>query len=1085
MFLVSFILLKCPIAFSGQNADSPDDALTSSQNIKSLQEKLSAQTAKTTSGFEEDEIFRTDEGYNLDQYLFRSGSPIRFPINITRVFSKNKKDYAQLIVGQPELVLSVWDVDAVCGTACGGCCEVDKVYINGNFVGVLKGANNSWTEFRFPIPVSWFEEGKVKDATYIWPGVDPAPGENWITIDIDTACGSCWAVQCDYGKIEMKGMRPAVLIHGIRSDSQKTWTTFKQFIPGDLSEAFDVLPEGDTFVNSYSIRTNYLPSALQGFGVKKVNFICHSKGGLDTSDAIRGNANKVDNLITLGSPLLGTEYADHFINDHSLLSNSNLFLSKVVSNALSTSTRAKYYQDHPPKDEDRVRDHYFAGVQYGPTDTTCIVKRYLQPWHNAQIFNGTNDGWVPVNRSFPIWRSSPDKTGLNSHTDDPGVQPKTPGPPNAMTSDPAVGAWAVSLMKSSVVGASARLAIVQQEKPKTSLAQKSVQQPRAVSGGPQQTSGISASLVLGETRTFDVPIDSSVKELRFYIAYDPGGVDVQVALIKPVGARINLTRVPDFPGFSYVAASPALGIWKVEVHANDAVLVQGATELVTTLNLSASTNKAEYAAGEAMQIAAHLERKGNPLSGAVVNALLTNLNGFSDSLPLADKGNGDYVGNYTPPTGGVFTIQVVANGSVSGRAFQRAAYIPMITVAPSTASVIGVVSELANDTDGNGLYNNLTLEVNLQVQTEGDYLITGVLEDSTGTFIANAAASPHLLPGSQNIQLVFDGNTIRSSEKDGPYNLARVIIYDIGSQGLITNAKTNVYSTQPYSFFNFEGPILGFGSGIDYGTDSDGDGFYNSLTIELKILVAPGYAGSYTFNAQLQDSNGIGIEWYSNPSQNLNVGVNTIQLIYPGGAIATSKLAGPYRVGNFLLYNLNNSTIRLSTSNAYTTGPYQFCQFQGAEQGSETGLCNDGLDNDCDGLIDCDDPDCQGATNYIKGTIMFGKKRDKANLNIAVSPEFCGALPGVVTVKLSGCDPISIPVAQKGTTFRGKTDNVSLKIDCRKNTLTLSLKGIALKDCVENPVKTCISADGGHCICAKAVFTEKVKKGVIVGLIYP
>ena len=150
-------------------------------------------------------------------------------------------------------------------------------------------------------------------------------------------------------------------------------------------------------------------------------------------------------------------------------------------------------------------------------------------------------------------------------------------------------------------------------------------------------------------------------------------------------------------------------------------------------------------------------------------------------------------------------------------------------------------------------------------------------------------------------------------------------------------------------------------------------------------------------------------------------------------------------------------------------------------------ICDNGLDDDGDGLIDCDDPDCRIDKNYIKGAIKFGKKGDTAQLVIDVGSEFCGALPGVVTVKLSGCDPINILVARKGksATFLGKTANASLKINCKKHTLTLRLKGIALKDCVENPVKTCISVDGGSCICAEAVFTQKVKKGVPRGLIYP
>ena len=99
----------------------------------------------------------------------------------------------------------------------------------------------------------------------------------------------------------------------------------------------------------------------------------------------------------------------------------------------------------------------------------------------------------------------------------------------------------------------------------------------------------------------------------------------------------------------------------------------------------------------------------------------------------------------------------------------------------------------------------------------------------------------------------------------------------------------------------------------------------------------------------------------------------------------------------------------------------------------EPEVCGDGLDNDCDGLIDCDDPDCQAGANYIKGAIQFGKKGDTARLKIDVGSDFCDALPGDVTVKLSGCDPITIPVKRKGksSTFLGKTANARLVINCK------------------------------------------------------
>jgi len=907
-------------------ADSPGGAARASENINSRVDKyrLASQIlTQTGNNLAEDEIFGTYEGYNLDQYLFRDDGPILFPINITRVISKNKQGFRDLIVGQPQLVLRVWDVDASCGSACYGCCEVDNVYINGRFLGTLDGANDSWSTCRFNIPVDWFQDGTIKDATYQGSGMDPIPGENWIQIDIDTVCGSCWAVECDYGEIQVQSMRPAVLIHGIFS-LPSMWDTFKTFIPGNLGEAFPVDGTGDTFDNGSLIRSTHLPNAMKGFGVKKVNFITHSKGGLDTSVAIMGNGDKVDNLITLGSPLLGTEYADHFIQAHPTLTGVVKGWTGKILHALSTSTRADYYRTNASS-EPGVKEYHFAGDQYAATDTTCLLGRLLF-WHNVQIFNVRNDGWVPVDRSFPIWRSSADKTGPNSHTDDPNLQPKHPAPPSAMTSDPAVGQWAVEIMRNSVAGTAAK-----SEYPKSVSFQSYLenQSSLASSAAPQQSSAISATLTAGQTKNFSVPIDSTVSEMRFYLGFDPSTADVQVTLISPSGGLIPILRNPDFPGFSYVTSNPGAGTWSVQVHTANDVTVQGAMEFETSLTLAASADKNSYASGEAIHITANLTQAGLQRAGASVKAYFSNLSGYSDSVQLTDQGAGTYAGIFVPAAGGVFTVCVVASGTVSGSTFERAVYIPSINVSPATARISSILSESANDTDGNGLYNNLTIQARIQVQTEGDYWIVGILGDSQGALVARAVFSSHLTSGLHDIGLIFDGTVIRNSAKNGPYKLTQLTIHDLKQQGLATDTKTNLYTTAAYKFYQFEGPVLAFGSGSEFVTDLDRDGHYDSLTVKLEISVNPGYAGTYAFNAQLQAPNGSGIDWYSNPSQSLVVGLNTIQLTYSGTAIARAGLNGPYRVGDFHLYNLDNSSIALSSPNVYTTSAYRACQFQG------------------------------------------------------------------------------------------------------------------------------------------------------------
>ena len=49
-------------------------------------------------------------------------------------------------------------------------------------------------------------------------------------------------------------------------------------------------------------------------------------------------------------------------------------------------------------------------------------------------------------------------------------------------------------------------------------------------------------------------------------------------------------------------------------------------------------------------------------------------------------------------------------------------------------------------------------------------------------------------------------------------------------------------------------------------------------------------------------------------------------------------------------------------------------------------------------------------------------------------------------------------------------------INCKKHTLTLTLKKMELKDCVDNPVKFCVVIKDGPCLCAEETFTEKRDK---------
>lgn len=78
-------------------------------------------------------------------------------------------------------------------------------------------------------------------------------------------------------------------------------------------------------------------------------------------------------------------------------------------------------------------------------------------------------------------------------------------------------------------------------------------------------------------------------------------------------------------------------------------------------------------------------------------------------------------------------------------------------------------SDIGVDTNGDGLYNLLRINIGLDVQKAGTYMITGELENSDS--LAVASITIPLSSGNQNVALDFDGQLIFQQRENGPYHL--------------------------------------------------------------------------------------------------------------------------------------------------------------------------------------------------------------------------------------------------------------------------------------------------------------------------
>lgn len=304
----------------------------------------------------------------IDRYMFRSQGEIVINIPIRRyVGPTDGNGYLQnidtliaqgVVSSNTKIYLPAFDVDEgifpVFDCDYDGIYdqlydEVNELYFNGEKLGKLRGKNRKWSHQRRVIPT-----GKLK-----FPSAPGGVAINEIRIKIDVANEDVvlssgrvgcvvWATSIDWVAIQFDAAAPVVLVHGMKStgsELQDLKTGFNSFnMLADNSITFppqdkpSVMPYGcgsEPYNESIAFNVAYLktevPRILQEFGASSVNFVAHSKGGLDSlgfiSQTQGDNAIKVivgkmsgmdvkhkiktNSLVTLNTPHKGSILAQY------------------------------------------------------------------------------------------------------------------------------------------------------------------------------------------------------------------------------------------------------------------------------------------------------------------------------------------------------------------------------------------------------------------------------------------------------------------------------------------------------------------------------------------------------------------------------------------------------------------------------------------------------------------------------------------------------------------------------------------------------------------------------------------------------
>lgn len=897
----------------------------------------------------DDSNFIADTGGNLDQYLFRTDVPdgrLRFEIPITRYYFTSASQIQfdadgfltssaaayvkekKILPATAHLEMRVFDVDEDAEW----CPEVDLVYVNGKAVlkngaqARLTGANDTWSSFSVDVPIELLKFPRTKGSN-----AAPAKTNNEIAVRIDASnCTTidgnpAWAVTVDYGHLSINSpVRPVVFAHGWTG----TTDTFDYVEERLDDDGIQTAGQANLMEGLYAIPytadelSKHIRRSTLEFGVDKVNVLAHSKGGLVTRRALYGGGvpTKVENVVTYDSPHHGTQWAE------SIELMTVICAAKYPLNPLNAALCLMATQEFR---RDTVR----------------------------MFFNYSGCLWLPIVGWFncrPIWVKAP---GVEYHSFTATSLPIIAVYPHETTTYP----WDAntvpfpSELKVDATFNSDHGGILERDDaykcalhlldssryscPSAAAAQASAE-PALERTLLSQAVDLAAGAAYTTTLLVDaaglLQVDFLAPEAVTFTLVEPGGRVINPALaVSDPAIEFGQALEYGVPLSSYRITSPAAGAWQAQMVSptgqSGALLAR--SDAGARLDLGA--DQTGYQPGATMTFQAALVSGGAALPGATLSGAVWLPDNSQQALTWHDDGlNGD-----TAAGDGIFTARLAAPDIKGGLRLAASASLGLVQrevsltfpVSPQTASIGAVQGATTPDENLNGFYDSLTLDVGINVLASGHFDLQALLVDGAGDPVAAAQASSRSqgetpwAPGAHSLTLIFDGHQIWEHGVNGPYKLTGLLLSDTSAEVLPVDSADDLYTTSAYSAGQFEHPLLYMESGQEQTSDPDGNGRFDSLTIQLQVYAA--LAGTYHVNGRLVDSQGDEIAWSSSVFDAFGEGSYKVNLVYIGSEIGYHGVNGPYTLEDVSIYRSDGGVL-VTLPLAYTTQAYSFTQFE-------------------------------------------------------------------------------------------------------------------------------------------------------------
>jgi hypothetical protein len=303
-------------------------------------------------------------------------------------------------------------------------------------------------------------------------------------------------------------------------------------------------------------------------------------------------------------------------------------------------------------------------------------------------------------------------------------------------------------------------------------------------------------------------------------------------------------------------------------------------------------------------------------------------------VPILDSGEQDrapgdgvFTGIFTPTKPGQYSAVVTAAGSTRhGAAYRRVASTGFRVVVES-GSVLGC-TDRARDTDGNGLFDRLTVTMQVRVPEEASYRVSLELADSLNQR-ATTSELVQLRPGDSAVPLTFDALTIRRQlPGKSPYRAVFAQIWMVDGYSVKQVASGTCGETKEYDLSSFEvEPARLTGTPTLVPVDQNGIRGFEHLDYTQDVLVKePGCH----WLAELSAPDGTPLDrTYGNSVW--KGGKGTFTASFSGTKIARSGKSGPYHVngvevscGDFRAYQKNVVTSARFSASDFENTPADF-----------------------------------------------------------------------------------------------------------------------------------------------------------------